>query len=64
MNEDIRSNEISDAALEDVSGGVANECNRGHSCPLCGSDNIRVFDQNGLLSYFCFSCRRGGQLNS
>ena len=57
-----RMEELNNEQLEAVSGGAYTECNRGYICPKCSSDNIRVFDHDGKLGYFCFNCRRGEEL--
>ncbi len=62
-NKHLNNYELQDDQLVQASGGAYTECNRGYTCPLCSSDNIRVFEQDGTLTYFCFACRRGGLLN-
>ena len=62
MNEEIKKAEISEEELESVSGGEANEVNRGYTCQFCGSDKIRVLENAGKMGYFCFDCRRGAEL--
>ena len=62
-NKHLNNYELQDDQLVQASGGAYTECNRGCTCPLCSSDNIRVFEQDDTLTYFCFACRRGGLLN-